>query len=245
MTTAIDHSLTYKSITVKNLTHILRLRTIKNLVQKKINWSVEKYADVGCSNGYITDILARQVSAKKTVGFDYSESIEIASRKFPNYEFEYLDITQSQSLQADFDLVTCFETLEHVGNTYQALLNIKKLMGKKSVAIISIPIEIGAIGLLKYLIKRFLYRYELPLNCGDFEYFKALISGKDISQYRRIEDTYGSHFGFDYRSVDAEISKLYESMSIQCFNKMTTRFYIIENKPVSSVLTHRKNFVDY
>lgn len=90
--------------------------------------------------------------------------------------------------------------------------------------LISVPIEIGLVGLIKYILKRYVLRYSLPVNCNDFHYFKALLLGYDISRYRLPADGFGSHFGFDYRSLDTNVKELFSGARIVTWNKGTMHF---------------------
>ena len=227
MLMGIDHSLTYREFKLRNIPHLIRLRTLKRLVTENSVDEIDFYADFGCSNGYLTNIFAEISSPKKSFGFDLSDNIKEAKIKFPYIDFDYIDLNGDFNFSKKFDLITCFETLEHVGNIRNALEILKKAANNNSYILISVPIEIGTIGLLKYLVKRFLLKYELPLLCNDFEYLHALITQSDISKYRKISDGYGSHFGFDYRYLDTEINKAFSSWKVDKFNSGSTRFYRI------------------
>ena len=55
----------------------------------------------------------------------------------------------------------------------------------------------------------------MPLSCGDMTYFKSLVRGNDISQYRLSAKGYGSHFGFDYRVLDRIIKLEFNGFKIE------------------------------
>ena len=224
----LDHSLTYKKISFKNIAHMLRMRKIIDLIKKYKG--VNSYADVGCSNGYLTDIVSRAVLSKNTHGYDHSDNLGIARELFPKYEFLFLDLNIKIDSPKRYQLVTCFETLEHVGNLSNAVNNLASMTDEDGVLIISVPIEIGMVGLAKYLIKRYLYGYDLPLTCNDAGYVKSLLLKKNISQFRKAQNGYGSHFGFDFRDVDKAVTQTFPKSSIQMISKWSTRFYIIKNK---------------
>jgi len=225
---AIDHSLTYTQFRVRNIPHILRLRKIKQVVVENSSATEPRYADVGCSNGYITNIISRAISAKATAGFDHSNNLIEARKAYPDFDFTFIDLNKENAVKRTFDIVTCFETLEHVGKIEPALDNLMKLTERGGKLILSVPIEIGAWGLFKYLAKRFLYRYELPLDCSDWTYFIALIKGEDISRFRPSRNGFGSHFGFDYRVIDRYLAKGSVHSGLTVWNSFTTRFYVVD-----------------
>jgi hypothetical protein len=56
----INHSQTYRYNNLFNIPHIVRLMKIKSIVRKfTFNKSFNKYIDVGCSNGYLTNLLSK------------------------------------------------------------------------------------------------------------------------------------------------------------------------------------------
>lgn len=226
MNMATDHSLTYKKISLKNIPHILRKRSLEKEVSK-LPKNHESYADFGCSNGYLTNIFRQILNPKETYGFDYTENIEKARNDYPEINFDILNLNKPYMLERQYNIISCFETIEHVGDELNALNVIKNASNDKSIIILSVPIEIGLIGIIKYIIKRYLFRYELPLNCSDFRYFKALLFKEDISQFRKNQDHYSSHFGYDYRNTDLKVLQIFNDRCISKWNSGTSRFYKI------------------
>ena len=220
----IDHSKTYKKLTFRNLTHILRLRTQKRLL-KKCKQKINSYADFGCSNGYITDLITKLVKSKKTYGYDHSSNIDIARKLYPEYKFEFIDLNQANKFEEKFDLITCFEVLEHVGNIEVAIDNLISSSQKNSKIIISVPIETGLIGLIKFLIKRIFFKYKFELRYTELSYLISLLLNKNISKYRFISDHYNSHFGFDHREIENYLRK--KSIKYSSFFEITTKYFII------------------
>ena len=108
--------------------------------------------------------------------------------------------------------------------------NLITKLNKNGCILISVPIEIGSVGIIKYLLKRFIYRYDLPLNVSDRSYLISLLNRTDISRYREPSDGYGSHFGFDYRCIDQYLKRQDRLLNVESFNAFTTRFYMITHK---------------
>ena len=224
---ALDHSETYKRLTVRNIPHILRKKQLEKQI-KNLPTNCQIYSDFGCSNGYLTNGFSKFLSPNKTIGYDANvENIEIASASYPELNFATIDLNRPNMLDEKSEAITCFETLEHVGDIPNAVQTIKNACQPGARILISVPIEIGFWGVIKYLLKRFIFRYDLPLNCGDQTYFFALLTGKDISQYRKPAKGYGTHFGFDYRVVDEIISSKFNNSHILKFNNFTSRFYLV------------------
>ncbi|MBP9707705.1 MAG: methyltransferase domain-containing protein [Oligoflexales bacterium] len=217
----IVHETSYRGCGLSALLHKRRLRQIINILHKIIyERKIKSWADFGCSNGFIiAEYLATHVSNTPShiIGYDRSNKLlKLAkARSLKNTQFLPFDLnadlnldpkaeTKSKSVEK-FELVTCFETLEHVGNLSNALQNILAHVKPSGTLIISVPVEIGLPGLLK-----FLARYALRRNpYGDFFknqsprlYFKNLLLNRSITIFRSKDSPgFGPHLGFDYRDV--------------------------------------------
>jgi SAM-dependent methyltransferase len=229
---AIDHSLTYKKKSLRNLPHNLRLKTILKIVEhNNVQEYGKAYLDVGCSNGYITNLISSSFNFNTIRGVDHNtDNLEIAKEKYPSINFEFIDLNQLNVTNSDnYNLVTCFETLEHFGNFNNAILSILSFDQKeKSIILIGVPIVIGFWGVIKFIIKK-LYGYslkELPNKVKSTTYFNALIKGQNISKFRDARDGWGTHFGFDYRNIDKILTE--NSVMFSTKNSFTTRFYSIK-----------------
>src|SRR5680860_122265 len=229
----IDHSQTYKGISLRNLPHRLRLRTILSMLDKRSLSGDMRFADFGCSNGYITNIIAKRYGIKNASGFDYEEDHMVAAReRYPEIAFDTINLKTAKGTE-NFDLVTCFETLEHVGDVENALSHLLSSTRKGGLLFVSVPIEIGFRGLVKFMAKSIIYRFryqsDLDELVGDkigLKYFLALLFNKDISRFREKRQRWGTHYGFDYRVVDSFFRK--RQVSISVINRFTSRFYLIK-----------------
>lgn len=230
---AVDHSQTYKKITLRNLLHIARLKSILALLKRECNPAGKRFADVGCSNGYLTAIIHTAFHPQHTTGYDHEpEHLEAARREYPEMGFEPVELNDAGAIQtAEYDVVTCFETLEHTGNLRNAVHNIIALANPNGGrALISVPIEIGAAGVFKFLLKTLVYRYsleELSLEKGFYwTYLRALMRNERISRFRDLRKGWSTHFGFDYRDIDELLQE--DGVQFRAFNRFMTRFYLIE-----------------
>jgi len=113
----VDHSRTYKVKSVRNAPHISRLKNILSFLDSNPNICGKSYCDVGCSNGYITNIIMKRYRLSDVVGFDHSkDNLKVARKLYSAISFRNIDLNHSIVSNKKFNLVTCFETLEHVGN---------------------------------------------------------------------------------------------------------------------------------
>ena len=228
-----DHSLIYKDRSIRNWPHRQRLKEIQSVIHKESLNEIKNltYADIGCGTGYLTKIVANLLHPSKVFGFDhYSEHLKIARSNYPSYQFEFLDLNKPSHIRR-FDFVTCFETLEHVGDVYVAIDNLLSATKGGGILLITLPIEIGLVGIFKFLVKTVIYKYkldELPGKSTQLynKYLLSLIMCKDMSKFRDQRSGWGTHFGFDYRRIDEYLKS--QAVSFKVKNIVTTRFYVIK-----------------
>ena len=115
--------------------HLHRYYFAKKFVNKK------SVLDLACGEGYGSDILA--TSAKEVVGVDINREIILHAQK--KYQKNNLTFLEGNLLKLPFtgdqkfDVVVCFEALEHVKEQSKVLDEIKKYLKKDGTLIISTP----------------------------------------------------------------------------------------------------------
>jgi glycosyltransferase involved in cell wall biosynthesis/2-polyprenyl-3-methyl-5-hydroxy-6-metoxy-1,4-benzoquinol methylase len=114
--------------------HIARYLFASKFVKDK------EVLDVGCGVGYGSLQLA-QSGAKRVVAFDSSPDAIIHARSYYNNELiEYRELdAESFKLKKKFDVVVCFELIEHVSNQEQTLEKIREHLKEDGILIISTP----------------------------------------------------------------------------------------------------------
>ena len=114
--------------------HMERYRFACNYVRNKV------VLDIACGFGYAGPLMI-QSGAAKYEGVDINEQlIDNANSLYGTEHIKYyLGDICSYNQNKLFDIVTCFETIEHVSNFRSALLNINKLLRINGTLIISSP----------------------------------------------------------------------------------------------------------
>ena len=100
--------------------------------------------DIACGSGYGMYLMS--YFAKSVSGYDYSQEAIDEAKKF-GYKcdacLEIRNLEEDNSLSnhkhPKFDVVTCFETIEHVANPKTLLKNIKECLNPNAVVYISTP----------------------------------------------------------------------------------------------------------
>jgi 2-polyprenyl-3-methyl-5-hydroxy-6-metoxy-1,4-benzoquinol methylase len=99
---------------------------LNNLFDKNI-------ADVGCGLGFIYNRLVPEIK-KNYYGFDGAE-IESVPFNYTKVDLDNFNIKKPKF----FDAVFCFETIEHLTNPYNCLLEIKNILKYDHLLYITIP----------------------------------------------------------------------------------------------------------
>jgi O-antigen biosynthesis protein len=98
--------------------------------------------DAGCGEGYGTRLLADLGGARMCVGIDVDERTVAAAQEAYGREgldFRGGDVTQLPFADASFDIVTCFETIEHVAAQQDAVAELARVLRPDGALLISSP----------------------------------------------------------------------------------------------------------
>lgn len=213
------HAATYRGINPVAALHRRRLGRILQLLGRLDLAQKGRWADFGCSDGFILSLIRGgplKALHWRCDGFDYSEALlDLArERNLPDTDFHLLDLNvPSTGWEGNFDVVTCFETLEHTGNYKNALRNLVEACAPGGWIIISVPNEVGVPGLTKFLGRRLIRRNPY----GDFfqdrsevRYLWHLLANRDLESFRRPPASgWGPHLGFDSRKLFQVIEEEY------------------------------------
>ncbi|MCX5633543.1 MAG: class I SAM-dependent methyltransferase [Phycisphaerae bacterium] len=197
--------------------HQKRLKAIQKVFYKYVPSTCETWVDFGCSNGFIPQKILEQSDYrfKTIIGYDHNgKLIELARKKnIPNAEFKYLDLNNVTIINSEFDVATCFETLEHVGDYKNAFVNIYNNLKQGGILIITVPNETGITGLVKFLGRLITRRNAYNDFFADKSYIRYtwhLLRNKYIDGFRSPElPAHGPHLGFDYRRLKEYIDDSY------------------------------------
>lgn len=98
--------------------------------------------DIACGEGYGSALIAKS-GAVRVSGVDLSgEVVERAARIYgrPNLNFQQGSITEPLAFEDDsFDLITCFETIEHVMQQAEALSELRRVLAPGGILVVSTP----------------------------------------------------------------------------------------------------------
>jgi 2-polyprenyl-3-methyl-5-hydroxy-6-metoxy-1,4-benzoquinol methylase len=99
--------------------------------------------DVGCGEGYGSKLLFTHGKAKKVFGIDIDPaSIKHAKKQYGSSSVQYaVDSAEKLSTIKDnsIDLVVCFELIEHIEDQASCFKNIKRVLKKGGIMVVSTP----------------------------------------------------------------------------------------------------------
>lgn len=120
---------------LQRLWHMHKIATFKHLAGQK---SHKMILDVGCAGGFMINKVAQIFPIAQVFGIDvYKKAIEYATKKHPQITFVVADAHKIPFNDNVFDLVICYETIEHVVNPKKILKEIKRVLEKNGVAIVT------------------------------------------------------------------------------------------------------------
>jgi 2-polyprenyl-3-methyl-5-hydroxy-6-metoxy-1,4-benzoquinol methylase len=98
------------------------------------------FLDAGCGEGFVTEILIRQFPGMTVTGFDFNApSVELARAKNPTATFHTASIYELPFKSGEFDVVGCFEVLEHLHDPRLALRELARV--SRRAVVMSVPHE--------------------------------------------------------------------------------------------------------
>ena len=115
--------------------HVVRYLFASQQVKNRI------VLDVACGTGYGSNLLLNR-GARKAIGIDNSiDAINYCIKNYlrDNLEFKIGDCENLEFDEGHFDMIVSFETIEHLKNQENFLLEIKRLLKKSGLFIVSTP----------------------------------------------------------------------------------------------------------
>lgn len=169
-----------------------------------------KILDFGCGSANLFEVFYRnRFTPQKYLGLDIrKQTIDNNKEKYKNLEyvnFEQIDLLNNYNFGNDWDLIVCFEVIEHLGknNIHILLQNIKKHANNKTIILLSTPCYNEQVGAAK--------NHIINNEICEFTYNEL----KNIlSQYFTITKNYGTFASIkDYKYKLNEYSKIFEKLS--------------------------------
>lgn len=115
--------------------HTHKIKLAKRIIEKI---KFQNCLDVGCASGYMISEIAKVFPHAEYFGIDiYDKAIEYAKKAYPNIKFKITSASKMPFKNNHFDLILFYETIEHVENPRECLLEIKRVLKKGGTLILT------------------------------------------------------------------------------------------------------------
>lgn len=116
-----------------------RNRLFKSIVERQIFRTGKiKYLEIGCGTGDFISQIAHNKTLEITGSEIYLKGLLFAKKNLPGVDFLQFDVTQG-TIGEQFQIITAFDVIEHIDNDVAAIGNVRKMLSRDGVLIISVP----------------------------------------------------------------------------------------------------------
>lgn len=131
----------YNQFLPKNISKIIK-QDLNNELQKMLNEKQYSVLDIGCGGGILSESLARLPFIKSVIGIDLTPNCVDVAKEHASKDpllkdkltYKLCDLTE---VEETYDIITCFEMLEHVNDPYEILKHAWKKLNSKGILFLS------------------------------------------------------------------------------------------------------------
>lgn len=120
---------------LQKIWHRLKIRNSKFAIN---NFEFKKCLDIGCASGFMISEIAKAFPGAKYHGVDvYDKAIRFAKKNYPQIKFK---VAQAENLPFKdnfFDLILCYETIEHVEDPKKSLKEMKRVLKNNGILLLT------------------------------------------------------------------------------------------------------------
>lgn len=112
----------------------------RELLRQIASLGPQTFLDAGCGEGFVAEILLRKMPGLQLTGFDFNpEAVALARQRNPAASFDVASIFEIPYPDDSFDVVGCFEVLEHQTDPESALAELVRVA--RNAVVLSVPHE--------------------------------------------------------------------------------------------------------
>ena len=116
-----------------------RNRILQWLFDRFVGGAEREVLEIGCGTGFVLSGFAKRFPAYSLTGAEiYTEGLRFAQQRVPTARFCQLDAT-GMPFEAAFDVVGCFDVLEHITEDRQALAGVHQALRAGGHVVITVP----------------------------------------------------------------------------------------------------------
>jgi SAM-dependent methyltransferase len=164
-----------------------RLRTGFGFV-KSIEPAPQRILDAGCGDGTFFKLFSGDWPGKLW-GLDRHPKVEELSALYPHCVFRRGDLANVELPHQSFDVITCFDVLEHIPEVTAILRKFKDILAPDGYLIVSLPTENAFYRSMRYLLKGSTSRKAGPAS-GPHYYCAKQLKGEILSTgFKEVTET--------------------------------------------------------
>lgn len=182
--------------------HRKRLKISVNLVKKYFPSQSISLIDYGCGDGFFLNELSKIFPHSNLIGYDPYSNITHNTFNLIN---DFNKIKENS-----IDIISCFETLEHLDDIERKILYglIEKVKKKNGKIIFSVPIIGGLTLILKEINRAIMFRRK-----SDYSMKELFLSTFFNVSAKRAENIKTSHKGFNFQQLEIELRTKFQFKS--------------------------------
>ena len=180
-----------------------------NLLQKywhstKINFSLRLLSkisfknclEVGSASGYMISEIAKRYPQVKFHAIDpYEAAIKFAKKQYPHINFVKAEAEKLPFKNNQFDLILCYETIEHVRNPQKAIFEMKRVLKKRGKFILAMDSGTFAFQIIWFVWERTYGRAWQKAHLNPYHH--SDLENLILQSGFKIVDRYFTHFGLE------------------------------------------------
>lgn len=115
--------------------HKHKIKLARSLIK---DFKYNKCLDIGCASGFMISKIAAFKPNARYFGIDiYDKAIAFAKKTYPHINFKEASASKLPFKSNSFDLVVCYETIEHVEDPKDCLREARRVLKKDGMFILS------------------------------------------------------------------------------------------------------------
>lgn len=125
----------YNNNIFQKIWHSIKIHNTKKIVE---DLTYSNCLDIGCASGFMLSEISKHKPKIKYFGVDsYSKAIKFAQKNYPNINFRTARAEKLPFKDNFFDLIICYETIEHVEKPLTTLREMRRVLNKNGRLIVA------------------------------------------------------------------------------------------------------------
>ena len=183
----------YQSLSGR-FSHTVRLRKLVKICRLLGGTRV---LEIGCHDLLFYHLVSRDYNSYVGIDIGWEHGLEFAKKNMKEFGWDNVEVAKANAQclpfkDQRFDLILCFETMEHLPDEAAAISEIARVIRPGGTLLLSVPVEFGLVLLLKNLV-RFVLRREKEYTVSELVKASIFCNPCEISR--------SGHKGYHYRKT--------------------------------------------